>query len=124
MKQRCRDSNSSDYYCYGGRGISVCDEWNDYKIFHDWAMANGYQDSLTIDRKDNNKGYSPDNCRWATNTEQARNKRNNNLITYHGETKTLTEWSLLLGMEGSILRYRLKNWDIERSFTEPVRRHK
>ncbi len=77
MKSRCYDSKNKCYYLYGGRGIAVCDEWkNDFLKFCDWALNNGYADNLTIDRIDNYKGYFPDNCRWATNLEQQRNKRN------------------------------------------------
>lgn len=74
--QRCENPNSENYEYYGGRNISMCPEWrNDFQIFYDWAMNNGYTEDLTIDRIDNDKGYNPDNCRWATWTVQARNKR-------------------------------------------------
>ena len=76
MKDRCLNSNAPGYLYYGGRGITICDEWkNDFLQFYDWAMANGYADDLSIDRIDNDKGYNPDNCRWATHSEQMRNRR-------------------------------------------------
>lgn len=123
MKQRCLDENCSDYAKYGGRGINVCDEWaGDYKVFHDWAVSAGYDDTLTIERLDVNGGYNPQNCAWIPSADQARNKRNNHFIEYRGSRKTLAEWSEELGMESSLLRYRLKHWGVNRAFNTPVRR--
>ena len=77
MKHRCYNTSNKHYKHYGGRGIKVCDEWlNDFTIFHDWAIANGYKDDLTIDRIDVNGDYEPSNCKWSTQEEQASNKRN------------------------------------------------
>lgn len=94
MISRCFRKENSNYHDYGGRGISVCEEWiNDMQSFFDWAMNNGYDDNLTIDRKDNNKGYSPENCRWATCTEQSRNTRSNVILTLNGKSKILADWA-------------------------------
>ena len=76
MKDRCLNPNTPSYSYYGGRGITICDEWrDDFQAFYDWAMANGHRDDLSIDRIDNDKGYNPDNCRWATHSEQMHNRR-------------------------------------------------
>ena len=105
MKKRCYYKKSVAYHNYGGRGIAICDEWlNDYYAFESWALNNGYADGLTIERIDNNGNYSPENCKWATRSEQCNNKRNNVLITYLGKTQTLTQWAIELGKLPSVLR--------------------
>lgn len=78
----------------------MCDEWrNDFQAFYDWSMENGYDDTLTIDRINVNGNYSPNNCRWVTMKQQNRNRRNNKLITYKGETRPLVEWCELLNLD-------------------------
>ena len=77
MRQRCNNPNRSDYKRYGGRGIKICDEWNDYNTFRDWALSNGYADNLSIDRIDVNGNYEPSNCRWVDAKTQAQNKEKN-----------------------------------------------
>jgi hypothetical protein len=92
MRRRCRNASHQEYHNYGGRGITVCEEWSDFTTFRDWARANGYRDDLTIDRIDNDGPYSPENCRWATHIQQVRNTRRNRWVTAWGETKCLAEW--------------------------------
>lgn len=75
MRSRCETPSSTDFKYYGARGISVCEEWKQFELFQKWATENGYTDDLSIDRIDNEKGYSPDNCRWITQSEQSRNRR-------------------------------------------------
>ncbi len=75
MRSRCRSPKDKNYPYYGGRGISVCDEWQDFRSFQEWALSNGYREGLTIDRIDNDGDYKPTNCRWVTMAVQAKNKR-------------------------------------------------
>ena len=122
MKQRCFNMNDDAYSHYGGRGITVCDEWLEFEQFYDWAMTNGYRDDLTIDRKDVDGDYCPENCRWTTYKEQNRNRRSNRMITYGGKTMLLTEWAEALGVKESTLRQRLDKygWNIADSLATPV----
>ena len=127
MKTRCNNPKRAKYARYGARGIKVCDEWcNSFEAFYEWAMANGYADNLTIDRKDNDKGYSPENCRWITMEEQASNKSTNHLITHEGQTFTMAEWARITGIPRLVLKDRIcrYGWDSGRALTTPVRKHK
>lgn len=110
---RCYNPNVKGFSCYGERDITICDEWkNDFTAFYDWSIANGYEEHLTIDRIDNDKGYSPDNCRWATNKEQGNNTRRCKVITINDESKTLTEWCEITGVNYSTARDRIRQgWD-------------
>ena len=121
MKDRCYRKSHHAYKDYGGRGIYVCAEWKDDFIpFYEWAISSGYHDGLSIDRKDNDMPYSPDNCRWVTMQTQANNRRTNHLITYNGETKTLTEWSRVFNCSYAMILRRLESgWDIEKALTTP-----
>lgn len=123
MKDRCYRKGNIGYARYGGRGITVCDEWlQEYVAFRDWAMSHGYNDSLTIDRIDNDKGYSPDNCRWVNASEQNLNKRNNHSVTYQGKTQTITQWAEELGIAPNILIQRFwRGWSAEKAFTTLVK---
>lgn len=121
MRYRCSNEHSHIYQYYGGRGISVCTEWeNDYKTFSDWAKANGYADNLSIERIDVNGDYCPENCRWASPKEQSNNMRANRVIEWNGEAHTLMEWSRILNISYPTLSSRLAKWDVERAFTESV----
>ncbi len=93
----------------------MCDEWkNDFQAFYDWSMSHGYAEDLTIDRIDNDKNYDPNNCRWITNKEQARNKQNSILISYDGKTLTANEWAMILGTGHDTIRQRFhKGWTPE-----------
>jgi hypothetical protein len=119
MKNRCKLPSVPDYYRYGGRGISVCAEWaNDYQAFREWAYKNGYDDSAprgkcTVDRVDNERGYSPDNCRIVTIKEQMSNKCSNHLVTYMGETMTALQayqkYAIKNGVKYGTLIHRLNH---------------
>lgn len=108
MKQRCMNPNHHSYKDYGAKGIMVCDEWKNFDSFREWAMSNGYTESMTIDRIDNSRGYSPDNCRWISAFKQASNRKSNHYVTWKGETHTLAEWSRITGIRSEKIRYRLK----------------
>ena len=89
MRNRCNNPNNRSYPNYGGRGIKICGEWDIFKVFYEWALANGYDESLTLDRKNNSENYSPKNCAWVDRSRQARNKRNTRMVTVFGETLSL-----------------------------------
>lgn len=108
MKKRCRTKSDTSFKYYGGKGISVCDEWeSSYEVFRDWANANGYEDNLTLDRLDNNGDYSPENCKWSDLYEQARNRSNNVRVDFKGENMTLSQVAENLGISTSLLQYRI-----------------
>ena len=113
MKTRCYNSNHEAYNLYGGRGITVCDEWRDnYIEFEHWAVNNGYAPNLTIDRIDVDGGYYPDNCRWATPKEQSNNKSNNHAIIVDGICHNVTEWANISGVNRETIYWRIKHgWD-------------
>ena len=126
IKQRTLNENRKDYADYGGRGIEVCQEWRDsFEAFRDWALANGYQDNLTIERKDTNGDYCPENCRWATKKEQANNRRNNRIIEHNGERRTLKQWADIAGVSLETFKYRLDSgWDMDKAMKTPARGYK
>ena len=109
MIDRCENPKNYGYHKYGGRGIRVCEEWKANKLaFFEWAFANGYAENLTIDRKDNSKGYSPENCRWITYQEQNNNRRSNHFETIDEVTRTIAEWSRISGINPGTISTRLK----------------
>jgi hypothetical protein len=93
MIDRCTNPKNIGFMTYGGRGISVCDEWFTYTAFRDWAIVHGWDRSLQIDRIDTNGNYEPGNCRFVTSKVNNRNKRKHRLVTAWGETKLLSEWA-------------------------------
>lgn len=125
MIQRCENPHNNAFANYGGRGIVVCPAWHDFLKFSLWAQESGYSDGLSLDRIDNNAGYSPDNCRWATRTQQNRNTRRNRRITFNGETLTAAEWAQRFGISYSLLSNRLKRgWSIEKALTTEKQEHR
>lgn len=122
MINRCCNQNDISYTHYGGRGIKVCDEWMKFSCFYEWAMQNGYDDFLSIDRIDVNGDYCPNNCRWASLDEQANNKSTTKYFTYQGETKSIGQWAKQYDVPYKRLWKRLHNgWDIESAlFTPPT----
>ena len=119
IKKRCNNPNSARFKDYGGRGIKMCDEWlDDFDSFADWSKNNGYSDELTIDRKDVDGNYEPQNCRWITIKEQCRNKRNTVFVEYHGVKKPLIVWCEELGLVYDTMHDRIKKrgWSVEKAF--------
>lgn len=123
---RCTNKNRKSYKDYGERGIKMCDEWrDDFLSFYNWSMANGYDDSLTIDRIDVNGNYEPSNCRWIPKGEQSKNTRRNRFIERNGETHTLTEWENIMGIRDCCFRSRLRmGWSVEDALFKKVRAKK
>lgn len=119
MKDRCYNPKNKDYVWYGGKGIKICEEWkNNYAVFKNWAINNGYKETLTIERKDFDKDYCPENCEWITIDQQQRNKSSNRLITYNGETMILAEWAEKFNIPYKVLCARIN--DRGHSFEEAI----
>ncbi len=124
MRRRCEKPSCPDYPRYGGRGISVCPQWHKFEPFYEWANATGYSDGLTLDRRDNDGGYEPNNCRWATRTEQNRNRRDNVRFEFRGQNLTIPEIAEITGFPAAALRLRLIRYgmSIEIATTKPLRK--
>lgn len=125
IKNRCLNKKNKQYKNYGGRGITICEEWkNDFMSFYNWAIQNGYKDNLTIDRIENNGNYEPSNCRFISNSAQQRNRRNNRIIEYNGEKNCMVEWADKFGISDNALYMRLySGWSIERALTSKKTRN-
>lgn len=122
MRRRCRDISNVSWANYGGRGITVCPEWErSFRAF--FEDMGDRPDGTTLDRIDVNKGYCKENCRWASREVQARNRTDNHFIECNGERLTISEWARRLGCDGSTISMRLKiGWSAERAVTTPIRR--
>ena len=128
MKARCSNYKDKSYCNYGGRGIGVCGEWMKFEPFQDWATSSGYKKGLTLERKDNNAGYSPENCKWIPKGEQSSNTRRCKVITFQGETHNMKEWARRLDIPYGRLQQRMYHgWDpqkaLEVPFIKPRLRH-
>lgn len=118
MKQRCLNPNNIGYRYYGGRGVTICERWMRFENFY--ADMGDRPPLTTLDRKDNEKGYNKENCRWATQEEQANNKKSSRYIEFNGERKTIAQWSKDTGIGPTCIRMRIKNGlPIERVFIPP-----
>lgn len=126
MKQRTTNPNTINYALYGGKGISICEDWKSYEPFKKWSIEHGYTDKLTLDRIDGSKGYCPDNCRWVTMQVQQNNRCNNHMVSYNGKTMTLSMWAREIGMNPKTLSRRIvdKGWPIELALTMPIQTNK
>ncbi len=122
IKRRCLDSKFPAYNDYGKRGINICNEWReDFLAFYQWAIESGWQQGLTIERSDNEKGYCPKNCRIATMKEQCNNRRSNKLVSYNGGTKTLAQWCDEKNLSYGTMYARLtRGWKVEQAIDTPI----
>ena len=119
MKKRCKNPTKRDGENY--KLITYCEQWERFEPFMEWSLTNGYNELLTLDRKNVNDNYEPNNCRWVTMKEQQRNKTNTHWITYNDKTQSLASWAEELGYERDTLKSRiLRGWTIERAFIEPL----
>ena len=119
MRCRCRNPRDKSYHSYGGRGIACCERWDLFENFHD--DMGPCPAGASLERIDNNDDYCPENCRWATPLEQGRNKRNNHILTFRGESKCLTAWAEEMGLDYRTLLARLRaGWTVERALTTKV----
>ena len=124
MKRRCYNPHAAYYEDYGGRGITVCDEWLDYGPFKDWALLTGYCKGMSIERVDVDAGYSPDNCVWILLNEQNRNKRSTIRMEYQGRTYTVKELSVMTGLSERAIKGRYeRGWSVEKMLSTPKQKN-
>ena len=123
MRARCYRKANDHYQYYGGRGLGMCKDWQDFAVFRDWAHSHGYDDGLSIERRDNDKGYSPDNCTWIPLADQAKNKRTNLRITIGCETKIAAEWARVCGVRDYVIYQRYRSGDRGQRLLRPVQNH-
>jgi hypothetical protein len=122
MKRRCLEKNHASYKNYGGRGIKICEEWYDFIAFRKWALSNGYQDNLEIDRINNDGDYTSENCRWVTDYDQIRNRRVTRWFTIDGVTLCLKDWCIIYNQKVKCVSYRIKKgMTIEDALKKPVK---
>ena len=121
MKERCYDKSDKRYYDWGGRGITICQEWlDDREKFVEWALNTGYELGLTIDRIDNDGNYCPENCRWVSIQENNQNRRSCRYYTLHGKTQNLQQWCNEYDLSRGMVNKRLEmGWDFEKAITTP-----
>ena len=123
MRCRCYQKTHDAYQFYGARGITICDEWQDFVVFRDWALANGFSPGLEIDRINPDLGYSPDNCRFVTHKVNCHNKKKTKFVTAFGEAKTIHDWAeddRCAPSENTLARRIAKGWDPETALTLPA----
>lgn len=122
MKDRCLNKKSRAWKWYGGKGVSIFQDWLDYNNFKEWAISNGYNEKLTIDRIDSNGNYEPANCRWVTMHQQQLNKTSSRYVTYNGRSISILELSDITGIKSKLLYQRIitKGWDVEKAVSTPI----
>ena len=124
IKKRCYNENAEMYSYYGGKGIKLCEEWQDFEPFMKWAQENGYSEELSIDRIDSNGNYEPNNCRWVDAFTQANNKSNNTVLEFAGERKTIAEWARMTGIRCATISKRLRDgWSVEDALTKKIQKN-
>jgi hypothetical protein len=118
MRMRCNNKDAKSYAEYGGRGIKVCERWGCFENF--LADMGERPPGKTLERQNNDGDYEPSNCCWATALEQSQNRRSSRLVTFNGETLSISAWARRLGMSHTSLNNRLKKWSVEKSLTTPT----